>query len=100
MADHRDAGALLVHGTVNGARFGIDKTIPHAWIEQGGFALDLVLDWRVPVDAYARIFQAERHRRYTAEQACQQMLKTGRCGPGEESNMSRPDTSNEPPANT
>jgi hypothetical protein len=84
MADHRQSGAILVHGAVSGEALGIRKRIDHAWIEEGGMAYDLVLDWRLPVHAYHRFFAAQVDSRCTAKEACQKMLNTGRYGPWEE----------------
>jgi hypothetical protein len=77
--DHEDA--LLVHGIINGRRWGVDKDNPHAWIEEGEEVYDLVMDLRLPKELYYEIMNARALYKFDHEQVCIQMLKTGHWGP-------------------
>ena len=51
--------AILVHGAINGRRWGIQQEDnPHAWVEEGDEVYDLVWDQRFPKDAYYSMMQA------------------------------------------
>lgn len=73
--------STLVHGTINGNRWGINKDNPHAWVEIGDEVFDPVLDQRLPKNAYAEIFCAKAIQKYTAEEAAINSTRCWNWGP-------------------
>jgi len=72
---------MLVHGIINGRRFGIDKDNPHAWVEKDNVAYDLVQDQELPKETYYEVFGAVPDKTYTHNEAIKMMLKHEHFGP-------------------
>jgi hypothetical protein len=78
--------AMLVHAQVWGEGVGWHD---HAWCEEslGFFGVEIVVDQsnglniRMPKDAYYNLGRVSSVRRYTFEQALEQMNRTGHYGP-------------------
>jgi len=78
--DHPNS--TLIHGTINGIKFtGIDFDNPHAWIEEGEEAYDLVLDYRLPKEVYYKLMQAKVIKKYNHNAMKKMILKTTFWGP-------------------